>query len=225
MATKTVRGPRAHVLWRDPDKLSLFSLVETGPEALWCCLQMFEGQTKMMIAQNSSWSYQLIQQATVATNCSLGLFVFIPKFCLRFVSLSENRNLLFPFSAVLSPYAIWKNAFRTEKNAAVQCVLIKMRAYVDTKKFFPWSVVIWSSAFSVICLLREQSDHCVIHTWECALTTVLIFAQNLSMCCQILGDKASFPCFGLLHIKIKCAGLVRSFLQTRRKLVFSKTKS
>ena len=94
---------------------------------------MFEGQTES-IEQNSSWSYQLMQQRTVATNCSSGLFVLIPKFCLWLVSLSE----LFPFSAVLSLYVIQKIAFRTQKNAAVQRLLIKMRAYVDTKKFFLW---------------------------------------------------------------------------------------
>lgn len=114
-ATKIVRAPRAHILRRDTDKLGLFSLQKGGPKALKYCLQMFEGQTKM-IEQNSSWSYQLIQQGTAATNCSLGLFLLIPKFCLWLVSLSENRNLLFPFSAVLSLYTIQKNAFRTQKN-------------------------------------------------------------------------------------------------------------
>lgn len=175
-----------------------------------------------MIEQNYSWSYPLIQQGAVATNCSLGLFVLIPKFCLWLVSLSENRNLLFPFSAILSLYTILKNAFRTHKNAAVQCLLIKARAYVHTRKFFLWRASLYDHQPLPWTVRPPFSSHFKKY---CALITVLIFAQDLSACCQMLGGNASFPGFGLLNIKIKYAGLVRSFLQMRRNLGFSKTKS
>lgn len=96
---------------------------------------MFERQTKT-IEQNYSWSYQLIQQRTVATNWSLGLFVR-PKFCLWLVSLSENRNLLFPFSAVYFLYAIQKKMPSEQKlSAPAQCLLVKMKTFADTEKSF-----------------------------------------------------------------------------------------
>lgn len=67
---------------------------------------MFEGQTKMREQNQYSSGHKL----------QLGALCPIPKFCLKLVDLSENRNLLFPFSSVLSLYAIQKNASRTQKN-------------------------------------------------------------------------------------------------------------
>lgn len=120
-----------------------------------------------------------IQQGTVSTNCSLGLFVLILKFCLRLVSLSENRNLLFPFSSVFSLYAIQKMLSEHKKNAAVQWLLIKMRAYVDAKKPFLWRAFLCDCQPSLWTVRPPCNSQLKIY---CALVTVLIIFPDLSRC-------------------------------------------
>lgn len=62
-----------------------------------------------------------------------------------------------------------------------------MRAYVDIKKFF-----CGERPYMIISLLHEARPLCNLHLkMYCALITVLIFAQNLSTCCQMSGGNAS----------------------------------
>lgn len=221
-STKIVRGPRAHVLWRDTDKLGLFSLVKRRTRGTLILLTNVwrakkDTRTKLFlvvsvdIARNSGHKLQLGALCPYTQILSLTC------------QLPENRNLFFPFSAVLSLYTIQKNTFRTQRNAALQCLLIKMRAHVDTKKFFfLWRASLYDHWLSQRTVRLLCNSHLQMY---CAIITGLTFARDLSTCSQMLGGNASFPCFGLLNIKIKCTRLVRSFLQIRSSLGFSETKS
>lgn len=188
---------------------------------------MSEGQTKR-IAQKSSWSWQLIQQGTVAINFSLGLFV-LSKFCLWFVSLREIKTSLFQFSAVLSLCAIQNRCYQNTKNAFVQCLLIKIWELMQIlKRFF-----CGEHLHMIISLLHEQPDHCPVHTWRCIVCYSAHLCSGTTDTLPHLKCNVCFPYFGLFKKKKKnrekrkrekSAGLVRIFLQMRRNLGFNETK-
>lgn len=146
-ATKKIRGPRAHVLWRGIHKLGLFSLVKRRTRGTLILLTNVwrankDDRTKLFLVisvdtarpQTAAWgTLSLYPNSVSGLSASVKTGVYSFHFQLYFPSM--------PFKKMLSEHT---------KNAALQCLLIKMRAYVGTKMFFSVEIIlIWSSAFSM----------------------------------------------------------------------------